>query len=73
MSSWESADQCGDYDNCPKICIDGESALVQGAGVTDEQVLARMRPGQGEQVVALPLDVLRALVREVTGMDVWRQ
>jgi hypothetical protein len=41
--------------SCPKVAeVDGGMLAVQGRIVDDPELIARMRPGEGETVILLP-------------------
>jgi hypothetical protein len=58
MDPTQVAGYCGEEDECPKTLVTEQEAYFQGRLVTDPAILAKTRPGEGEAVVATPLEQL---------------
>lgn len=66
------AGDCDDVISCPAvfideaISIDGDSAIVQGAHVLDQETLTQLNLGTGEVAVRLPAKFILDAARQLT-------
>lgn len=66
------AGDCDDVISCPAVfideatSIDGDSAVVQGAHIVDQETLAQLNLGTGEVAVRLPAKLILDAARQLT-------